>query len=152
MKGEISVQVMSHPKKYLPQARRIKRTLRRAMATVELAICLPVLVLIVFGSIQATDLIYLQHAVTSAAYEGILELSKTNSTNESVTARVQQVLDARELTNTTILIKPDGTDISQVPTGDEVRIVVRANVDANLTFSGFFVAPNVVKTRLVGTR
>ena len=122
------------------------------MATVELAICLPVLVLVVFGSIQATNLIYMQHAVTSAAYEGMLELSKPNATNASVIARVQQVLDARELKKTTIFIKPDGTDISQVPTGGEVTIVARAKVKPNLTFSGFFATPNVVIARLVGTR
>ena len=75
---------------------------RPGLATVELAICLPMLVLIVFGSIQATNLIYLQHATTAAAYEGMLELARPNATNASVETRIQQVLDAREVVNTQI--------------------------------------------------
>lgn len=122
------------------------------MATVELAICLPVLVLIVFGSIQATDLIYLQHAAMSAAYEGMLEAAKLNATNESVLSRIQQVLDARELTTTEIRFLPDGVDISRVPPGDELTIEVSANVRANLTLSGFFISPETVRASLVGTR
>jgi TadE-like protein len=122
------------------------------MATVELAICLPVLVLIVFGSIQATDLIYLQHAATSAAYEGMLELARPNATNESVVARAQQLLDARELTETEIRFLPEGTDVSQLPPGQEVTIEVSVDVRANLSLSGFFITPEFVRASLVGTR
>ena len=122
------------------------------MATVELAVCLPVLVLIVFGSIQATNLIYLQHAATSAAYEGMLELAKPNATNDSVEARIQQVLEARELTETEIRLAPDGINISQAPPGDTVTIEVTANVRANLALSGFIITPEFVRASVVGTR
>jgi Flp pilus assembly protein TadG len=122
------------------------------MATVELAICLPVLVLIVFGSIQATNLIYLQHAATSAAYEGMLEMAKPNATNESVTARIQEVLDTRELTKTEIRILPDGVDISSVPTGNVLTLEVTADVRANMVLSGFIITPDIVRATVVGTR
>ena len=72
---------------------------RRAAAATELAVCLPVLTLVVFGSIQACNLIYLKHGAVTAAYEGTLELAKRNATNASMTARAQQVLDARGIRN-----------------------------------------------------
>ncbi|MEM8946178.1 MAG: TadE/TadG family type IV pilus assembly protein [Planctomycetota bacterium] len=128
------------------------RSLRSAVATVELAICLPVLSLVVFGSIQATNLIFLQHAVTAAAYEGSLELAKSNSTSATVTARVQQVLDAREVVRSTIAIVPTNADVSTLPPGSIVTIVVRANVRANSTVLGFFASQNRVTARLVATR
>lgn len=124
----------------------------RAIATVELAICLPVLSLIVFGSIQATNLIFLQHAATAAAYEGTLEMSKTNATNASVEARIQQVLDAREIVSSTIAIKPAGTNISKTPPGTLLTLEVTADVRSNLSVFGFFAGPSQVTGRLVATR
>ena len=125
---------------------------RRAIATVELAICLPVLSLIVFGSIQATNLIFLQHATTAAAYEGSLEMAKSNATNSSVQSRIQQVLDAREVVNTTIRILPAGTDITRTPAGTLLTLEVVADVRPNLSLFGFIAAPNQVTGRIVSSR
>lgn len=127
-------------------------SLRSAVATVELAICLPVLSLVVFGSIQATNLIFLQHAATAAVYEGTLEMAKTNATNASVQARIQQVLDAREVVNSTIKISPAGTDIAQIPPGTVLTLEATVDVRSNLSVYGFFAAPSQVTGRLVATR
>lgn len=125
---------------------------RSAIATVELAICLPVLSLIVFGSIQATNLIFLQHATTAAVYEGTLEMAKSNATNASVESRIQQVLDAREVVNTTISIIPAGTNIANTPAGTLLTLEVSADVRSNLSVFGFFAGPSQVTGRLVATR
>ena len=125
---------------------------RSAVATVELAICLPLLSLIMFGSIQATNLIYLQHATTAAVYEGGLEMAKSNATNASVQARIQQVLDARQVVSSTIAILPGGTDIAQTPPGTLLTLEITANVRANLNIFAFFAMPNEVTGRLVATR
>ena len=45
-----------------------KRQSRRAAAVVELAVCLPLLFTIFFGSIEACNVIFLKQAVTAAAY------------------------------------------------------------------------------------
>ena len=129
-----------------------RRAARSAIATVELAICLPVLSLIMFGSIQATNLIFLQHAATAGAYEGSLELAKTNASNDSIKARVQQVLDAREVINTEIEILPLGTDVTKTPPGTILTLQVTADVRSNLTLFGFFVTPDQVMGKVVSIR
>lgn len=136
----------------LKSQRRSGSRLRSGVATVELAICLPVLSLIVFGSIQATNLIFLQHAATAAAYEGSLEMAKGNATSASVQARIQQVLDARGVGNTTIAILPAGTEISSTPTGTLLTIQVTADVRSNTSIFGFFSMQNQVTGTLVATR
>ncbi|MCA9260424.1 MAG: pilus assembly protein [Planctomycetales bacterium] len=126
--------------------------LRRGAAVVELAICLPLLVMLVFGSLQACNLIYLKHAITAAAYEGTLELAKPNATNATVLARVQQVLDARGVVSTNALILPSGSDVNAVATGTALTISVTANSAANLSFSGFFLSPATLSSNIVATR
>ncbi len=49
--------------------RGVKRK-RNGTATVELAVCLPLIVIIAFGSIEATNMIFLEQRLTAAAYEG----------------------------------------------------------------------------------
>ncbi len=121
-----------------PLLRRCTQSNRRGTATVELAVCLPVLALLVFGGIQACDLIYLKHSLTAAAYEGSLELSKTNSTNANIEARITQVLAARGVTEAEIEILPAGTLVEQTPPGVTLTVAVTAPTRPNLTLSGFF--------------
>ena len=128
------------------------RCKRSAIATVELAICIPVLTLIVFGSIQATNLIFLQHAATAAAYEGSLEMAKSNASNASVRARIEQVLEARGVGKTQIAILPAGTEISRTPPGTLLTIQVTADVRSNTSVFGFFSMQNQVTGSLVATR
>lgn len=125
---------------------------RRALAVTELAVCLPMLTLIVFGSLQACNLIYLKHGAVTAAYEGTLELAKRNASNASVIARAQQVLDARSVRGATIQILPAGTEIYATPPGTPFSIEVTAPVSQNMSLSGFFPMPRNVTGRISSTR
>jgi hypothetical protein len=125
---------------------------RRAAAVTELAVCLPMLTLIVFGSIQACNLIYLKHGCITAAYEGTLELAKSNATSASITSRAQQVLDARGIKSSTIRILPAGTEISSVTRGTQFSVEVSATVRPNMSLSGFFPTPASVTGRVTSTR
>jgi Flp pilus assembly protein TadG len=124
---------------------------RRAVAATELAVCLPLLTLIVFGSIQACNLIYLKHGCVTAAYEGTLELSKPNATNTSIVTRAQQVLTARGLTATSIRITP-ASDAATASRGTPFTIEVTADVRPNMALSGFFPLPTRVTGQITSTR
>jgi len=125
---------------------------RRGAAVAELAVCLPLLTLIVFGSIQACNLIYLKHGVVTAAYEGTLELAKRSANSASITTRAQQVIDARGITSARIRLLPAGIDIAASPPGTPVTVEVTADVRPNMSLSGFFPLPSQVVARIVGTR
>jgi Flp pilus assembly protein TadG len=127
------------------------RASRRAAAATELAVCLPVLTLVVFGSIQACNLIYLKHGVVTAAYEGSLELAKRNATTASVTARAQQVLTARGVRNAQIRITPAGAEVNGTEPGTQFTIEVTADVRSNMSLAGFFPSPTTVSGRLLST-
>jgi Flp pilus assembly protein TadG len=116
-----------------------------------LAVCLPVLTLVVFGSIQACNLIYLKHGLVTAAYEATLELAKSNATNASIAARAQQVLTARGISSSTISILPAGADVAAAEVGTPFTVEVSADVKPNMSLSGFFPAPPLVKGRVVAT-
>jgi Flp pilus assembly protein TadG len=125
---------------------------RRGTAIVELAACLPMLALLVLGSIQACDLIYLKHSIVSAAYEGTIELIRPNSTNASVIARVEQVLAMQAVEDFNIEILPAGIDVSTLPTGTPVEIRVLADIDSNLAVDGWFPVASQVEHTAVGPR
>ena len=79
---------------------------RKGTATTELAVCLPVLVAVVFGSIEATNAIYLKQAATAAAYEGARIATSAGGTLQATTTRIEEVLAAHALTAENIDISP----------------------------------------------
>ena len=97
------------------------------------------LTLVVFGSIQTCNLIYLKHGVTTAAYEGTLELAKRNATNSSIIARAEQVLEARGIKAGQIRILPIGADATTTPQGNPLSIEVKAPVAPNMALYASYV-------------
>jgi hypothetical protein len=113
---------------------------------------LPILTLVVFGSIQACNLIYLKHGCVTAAYEATLELAKHNATSASIVTRAEQVLEARSVRDAQIQIRPAGADIAAAPPGTPFTIEVTADVRTNMSLSGFFPLPTSVTGRVAATR
>lgn len=111
---------------------------RKGLACAELAVCLPLITLLVFGSLQACDLIFLKHAITTAAYEGTLELVKSGSTSKSVEARVEQVLKMRGVKSYKVDLKPGNKKVEKTTPGFPFQIEVTADVNPNLFLRGWF--------------
>lgn len=125
---------------------------RSGVAAMEFAVCLPVLVMLVFGSFQACDMLFLKHAVTTAAYEGTLGVSKSDATTKSVCDAARQVLTALNIRDATVSTLPAGVDVSNVSPGAMVTVVVSAPVASNL-FGPVVFAPSVkAETRAVTVR
>jgi len=64
---------------------RSKRKTRGA-AVIEFAVCLPLIVLIVFGGIEAASMLFLRQTLVQAAYEGIKTGVKVNGPSPAATA------------------------------------------------------------------
>ena len=102
------------------------------MAVVELAFCLPVIVLVIFGGIQAANLIFLKQAITEAAYEGALFGSRPEATHAETLGRVQAILDARNIQDTTVVAGNGASTIDQLVPGQLLSIRVSASAGSNL--------------------
>ncbi len=113
---------------------------RRGVAAMEFAVCLPVLITLVFGSIQACDLIYLKHSLTTAAYEGSLEVARPDATSATLGGRINQVLELRGVQGGTYEVK-SAAAIQDLNIGEPVVLTLRAPVQQNMMISGFIVGP-----------
>lgn len=112
---------------------RIARTQsRRGAAAVEFAVCLPVVLLVVFGSIQAASMLFLRQATIQAAYEGVRVAVVGTGTDDRVREAAQAVLDGRQLTGVTIDIQPGNVDTLEP--GTIIEVTVSAPSDENTLF------------------
>ena len=103
---------------------------------IELAVCLPVIVVIVFGAIEACTMIFLQQSLSAAAYEGARVAARSNATNAQVDLRIQEVLSARQVTDFTVIRDP--VDIESTPRGSYITIETSAACDENRLMNAWF--------------
>lgn len=115
---------------------------RRATATAELAVCLPAIVLIVFASIECCNMIFLKQALTAATYEGARVMIRKNDSQALALTTAQDLLDARNISDTTITFNPANTD--NQPKGTLLRITASAPCNANSISPQWFFAGNTI--------
>ena len=111
---------------------------RRGAAAVELAVCLPALLILLFGSIEISNMIHLDHRLTTASYEGIREAIHFDANNASVRGRCQEVIDARGIQGATVSLDP--ADVAVVPRGEPITVTVTAPCTANSILPAWFFA------------
>lgn len=129
--------------------RKINRKGRRraGVAAAEFAVCLPLIVLLVFGSIEATSFIFLKQTLNIAAYEGIRESIKVGSDNAGGASRAENILRSRDVKEYEIVF-PKG-ESHKTPRGDTVVLEVRASAAANSPLVGRFINDRQVVARVV---
>jgi len=123
---------------------------RRGAAAVEFAVCLPVVLLVVFGSIQAASMLFLRQATIQAAYEGVKVAVAGTGTDDGVREAAQAVLNGRQLTGVTIDIQPANVDT--LDAGTVVEVTISAPSDENTLFpfglfSGTIISANAVMVK-----
>lgn len=152
---EIKMNMISTPRSSIANRRRTivsrasghRPETRCGTAAVEFAVCLPVIVLLVFGSIEASAFIFLKQALTVASYEGIREAASVNGTTASATAKAQAILDSRQVNDFTIAF-PSGTPESRVR-GEQVACAVTAPTQTNSPLAGQFITNQVLTAQVV---
>lgn len=82
--------------------------LRRAVAAVEAAVMMPVMVLLAFGSIELSNMVFMRQSLSIAAYEGVRVITKPGATAAQATTRINEVLTSRNVTNYTVSVSTDG--------------------------------------------
>ncbi len=136
--------MLHHSKKH----QRRHGLLRRGAAIVEFAVCLPLIVLIVFGGIEAASMLFLRQTLVQAAYEGVKTSVKTNGTATKARASANAVCDGRNLNNVTVTIVP--SNVETLARGELIEITVSAPGDDNSLFPfGPFAGKAVVATAVM---
>jgi TadE-like protein len=123
---------------------------RRGVAAVEFAVCLPVLVLLVFGAIEASSFIFLKQSLNVSAYEGIREATKLASNNTIARDRAENILSSRGVNNFNVDF-PNG-ESANILRGDEVVIEVSAPTSTNSPLLGQFIPNRTLTARVVMTK
>ena len=125
---------------------RSRRCDRSGVAAVEFAVCLPVIVLLVFGSIEASSFIFLKQSLSVACYEGIREAAKYGATDADATARAEAILESRGVNDFEIRF-PEGVDA--LSRGDQVVCEVSAPTRTNSPLAGEFIENRTLTARVV---
>jgi len=106
----------------------LRRNRRQGTATVELAVLLPVILIIVLGSIESASMIFLRQALVQSSYEAAKIAVKTGDSAQAKSMALA-VTKGRRINNVTIRIEP--SDISNAKPGSLVRVTVSAPGDNN---------------------
>lgn len=105
---------------------------RRGTATVELAVCLPVLFLMSMGAMEGSSLIFLRQAMVQSAYETVKESVRANGSQADGLIRGEQVLSFRNIQSPSFTFSPSNVD--SLPQGTPVTVTVTAPGDSNSVF------------------
>lgn len=102
---------------------------RKAAALVELAVCLPAIVALTFGTIEATTMMFLKQSLAITAYEGVRVAIKKGTSTTDVENACNQILSSRRIQNPTISIEP--ASLTGISPGEEVMVRISAPVQDN---------------------
>ncbi|MCP4889518.1 MAG: pilus assembly protein [Planctomycetaceae bacterium] len=117
------------------------------MAAVEMAVCLPVIILLVFGTIEASGLIFLKQALNVAAYEGVRETIRVGSSNADGAEIAMSILSSRKIKDVQIRF-PNG-EAAQAKRGDEIVMEVSVCKASNSQLLGHLGTNQLLTTRVV---
>ncbi len=110
----------------------MKKPCRRAAATVEFAVVVPVFFLLVFGLVEFGRAIMVAETVNNAARAGCRTGALLGRTNSDVQAAVNTVLNGAGLPDCTPTVEVNGDSTINASTavaGDSIGVTVTANYD-----------------------
>ncbi len=105
------------------------------------------IILLVFGSIEASSFIFLKQSLNAAAYEGVREAIRLGSDSDAGTERATAILNARGVSDFVIEF-PSG-DAGAADRGDAVVITVSAPTGSNRPITGQLLSDRTLVARVV---
>jgi Flp pilus assembly protein TadG len=121
-----------------PIARRPSVRARKGTAVAELAICLPMLMIFVLGTVEATDAVFLRHRLTTAAYEAARKATAPGQTAATAITAGTAILTSRSVHNGSVSVAPVVT--ANTTTGTDVSATARAPFSKNCCITPFVFA------------
>jgi len=118
--------MLSTPLRILAQRRRRPTCLRkpRGVAAAELAVCLPVVALLVVATIEACSAVFLKQSLTVAAYEGVRTALEEGATVSTVQATCDRIFADRRIQGAQVSVNP--VNIATLNPGEYVDVTITA--------------------------
>jgi Flp pilus assembly protein TadG len=116
--------------------RAARRPNRRGVAATELAVCLPVIVLLVIATLEACSMVFLKQSLAVAAYEGVRTAIATGKNATDVQNTCNQILKDRKIEGGTITITP--ANFTTLKAGEFVDVTVSAPCGKNTVVPNAF--------------
>lgn len=114
---------------------------RRGVATVEFAVLLPVMVIILMGTIECTSMIFLQQSLEIVCYETVRTAARPQTVNGDANARADELIADRGLVGCTVTLTdtlgatpPNVVDLSTMTRGDAILVSATAGTSENAFF------------------
>lgn len=127
---------MSHISKR--RAARGRQPRRLGVEIVELAFALPVMTIIIFGTLETCELLFTKQSLAVAAYEAGRVAARPEGTTAAAQNRFDQIMAARRVTGANLTITPG--NLASLDTGETIRLEATApisgNNSTNLVLSG----------------
>jgi hypothetical protein len=113
-----------------------KSVQRKGAAIVELAMVLPLLLLLLMGTIEACAALHLQQSIDIASYEAVRTGLLPKSSPGLVQLTAEKFLKTRNTKGATISITPANFETAAI--GTTITVTISAPSDQNLPVSPFF--------------
>lgn len=124
---------------------------RAGTATVEMAVCLPLLMLLGFGSIETANAIFLKQVVSQVAYEGARAAALPGATEADILKRCNDFLGVRRIKGATVSVSP--TKVSdKTASGTAIEVTVTAPASANSISPEWFFKNSKMSKKVVMVR
>jgi len=105
-------------------------------AVFEFAVCLPILALVVFASLEACSTLLLRQSLQTSAYEAARAAVASSGTTEGTISRGLKVLQQRGVEQGSVAVSPN--QVESLKAGDRVTVTVTAPVSANRIIPQWF--------------
>jgi len=130
---EVSVGDLTYPEH---RRRMPGRDLRAGLATVEFALCLPMVLTIVFASIELSSMIFLKLALKTSAYDAARLAATPSGTAADAVIRGTSVLSQRGIKQGTVQVTP--SNLQSLSAGDPFTVTATAPISANRVINQWF--------------
>jgi len=111
-------------------------SLRKGAAAVELAVCLPILLLVLVATVDVCGMFHVQQSLKISAYEGARIGVVPGAEIENVTFQCGAILDAQGIRSYSITMTPSNPETLAL--GDYFTVSIEANFDDNAYGSGLY--------------
>ncbi len=143
--GRYSVQTLDGSCRSLPGGRSAvftgrDKAKRSGVVTVEVALIVPILLLLMFGLIEYGWMFLKSQEITNAARRGARVAVRADATNSDVTAAIAQVMSDADLGDSGYQVTITPADISAAATGDVITVEITLPY-GNVSLAGSPIVP-----------